>query len=1347
MTHAFIDLVNAAGQRWAAWMIAAAVDSAALLLLVSLVWFVIRRRVAPQVGYCLFLLVPLKLLLPIDVSVPPQIARWTPSAIASRLLDEKQVTRHSTAQLPAEVESAAVNSNISSRTEARSKLPPVEQKTAASDVAPTPPAPSISLSRPTPDVAFLSPADATQYRITTAATAMLVWLGVVALLFGRLAYAQLRFWSRLRCAKPIDERQLNFNLRALLHLAGIRRVVQFVESDDIAAPAVAGIIRPAVILPRGIASSLTSRQLRWVLLHELAHVRRHDILVVLLQRLVAMCYFFNPIMWIANRMSYRLREYVCDDFALSTSKTSAVESSQAFLEVLRYAADNRRMQGALGIFGFDSRAACLLRVERLLDSDRMIRIRASAISMCFVGFLAIVALPYVHAATKTDKDQLLDVVDNTPPNLSGVVKSADGKPIEGALVTIYSAGVRVGYSSYCPTCYADCGKRAATAADGTFTIEKLDPSLVFRVLVIVKGYEPKFAAKVDPVKAPRLDVSLKARPAVPDDRTRVVAGQVLSPGNTPLAGALIEPFGCKTGKRRWWGSMPGVDPLAVSDDNGHFEIVTAEPVDALDLEISARATATRKFALVPSGNAENHLRLSAGASVQGRLLDHGQPLPGVSVGLVQTDRSAADFMSATQIGTDADGQFVFTNVPPDREYFVYGIMNSLRKHGAVAARKLKVAGDNTKSDAGDLNVELAFRVAGRVALSDGKPLPAHTRVLFSRDDAWDTQTIEADANGNFEVLGIPKGGISINACLPNYHTSDKNKSYEPLNGFALQGLITADIDGLTILLEPGAHNMPGWPEAPAAQRALTRTLKRLKAEPPVGVTADLKPFEVADPNVIAAPPIGSHNALPKIDIPTPVPALPAADADVPQRSVTGRVGDQDGKPVAGAEVWMPVRWASAANFLTAHAKCASDGTFELKFPAKWISDDVTKIQSTVWAYANGHSIGTGSAFKQLRGEKRGEPCDIHLGPPTKTAFTVLLPDGRPAVGVQVKPQHFLSRQGYEYVPPAIVAMTSATADSEGYVEMPAYPIDKMLNVNVVSNDLGMQQFQHFKTSEGSNVELKLQPVGRIEGRVLADQPALFRDMLVEIETGSDPGSESSCTGQATLTVDQDGRFVVPHIAQGMVELSAYVDNRLPVRPRLPERGTLEVVPGKTTRIEVPLEMTVNVHGTIRIKGTDKPVAGAKISVNYGVGRQSEDATSDDAGKFTARVLPGNGRTQVIYVPNGGATQLSDSRMAQHVVPEGAADFELPPLELIKTKTLSGRLLDKTGKPLPKRRISGINGNGRYGFGESDKNGDFKLTEVPEGLTLEKFEVWSEGSGERPLDSVIDSTDPLVVRLK
>jgi hypothetical protein len=83
MLDVLIDCANIAGDRWAAWIVAASLDAAALLALISLVWLAVRGRVAPQVGYWLFLLVPIKLLLPVGVTVPAAVAQWTPSALAS----------------------------------------------------------------------------------------------------------------------------------------------------------------------------------------------------------------------------------------------------------------------------------------------------------------------------------------------------------------------------------------------------------------------------------------------------------------------------------------------------------------------------------------------------------------------------------------------------------------------------------------------------------------------------------------------------------------------------------------------------------------------------------------------------------------------------------------------------------------------------------------------------------------------------------------------------------------------------------------------------------------------------------------------------------------------------------------------------------------------------------------------------------------------------------------------------------------------------------------------------------------------------------------------------------------
>src|SRR5262249_18759560 len=74
---------NSAGERWWAWVVTTSVETAVLLALFALAWLAIRNRVVPQVGYCLFLLIPIKLLVPFEMAIPAAVANWTPSAIAS----------------------------------------------------------------------------------------------------------------------------------------------------------------------------------------------------------------------------------------------------------------------------------------------------------------------------------------------------------------------------------------------------------------------------------------------------------------------------------------------------------------------------------------------------------------------------------------------------------------------------------------------------------------------------------------------------------------------------------------------------------------------------------------------------------------------------------------------------------------------------------------------------------------------------------------------------------------------------------------------------------------------------------------------------------------------------------------------------------------------------------------------------------------------------------------------------------------------------------------------------------------------------------------------------------------
>ena len=86
--------------------------------------------------------------------------------------------------------------------------------------------------------------------------------------------------------------------------------------------------------------------------------------------------------------------------------------------------------------------------------------------------------------------------------LAGRVTDVGGKLLENATVMIYEAGVKRGYSTFCPSCYVDCGKRAVTDRTGAFIFTNLDPDLWFKMLVIHDGYTATFLNKVDPAQQP-----------------------------------------------------------------------------------------------------------------------------------------------------------------------------------------------------------------------------------------------------------------------------------------------------------------------------------------------------------------------------------------------------------------------------------------------------------------------------------------------------------------------------------------------------------------------------------------------------------------------------------------------------------------------------------------------------------------------------------------------------------------------------------------------------------------------------------------------------------------------------
>ncbi|HLL48602.1 MAG TPA: M56 family metallopeptidase, partial [Longimicrobiaceae bacterium] len=160
--------------------------------------------------------------------------------------------------------------------------------------------------------------DAWRSRVEAALPSLVtVWLaGILVLslrLLGGWGYAQRLARREVRPAAAALQRHVDELARRL----ELSRPVRLLESARVRVPTVVGWLRPVVLLPFAAATGLTPAQLEAVLLHELAHVRRHDYLVNLLQSAAEVLLFYHPGVWWVSERVREEREACCDDVAVA----------------------------------------------------------------------------------------------------------------------------------------------------------------------------------------------------------------------------------------------------------------------------------------------------------------------------------------------------------------------------------------------------------------------------------------------------------------------------------------------------------------------------------------------------------------------------------------------------------------------------------------------------------------------------------------------------------------------------------------------------------------------------------------------------------------------------------------------------------------------------------------------------------------------------------------------------------------------------------------------------------------------------------------------------------------------
>ena len=169
----------------------------------------------------------------------------------------------------------------------------------------------------------------------------------------------------------------------------VRAVVRVCESASMAVPVMLGCLRPVIILPSAAVSSLPLAQLEALLAHELAHIRRHDYLVNLLQTCVETLCFYHPAAWWISGEVRRHREECCDDVVVE------VCDRLTYVTALSSVASFATPQLALSATGGSLRD----RVRRLIDPSTTSS-SPKGVWIAMLPILLVVALVTPEASAK-----------------------------------------------------------------------------------------------------------------------------------------------------------------------------------------------------------------------------------------------------------------------------------------------------------------------------------------------------------------------------------------------------------------------------------------------------------------------------------------------------------------------------------------------------------------------------------------------------------------------------------------------------------------------------------------------------------------------------------------------------------------------------------------------------------------------------------------------------------------------------------------------------------------------------------------------------------------------------------
>ncbi|HVX12453.1 MAG TPA: carboxypeptidase-like regulatory domain-containing protein [Pirellulales bacterium] len=363
------------------------------------------------------------------------------------------------------------------------------------------------------------------------------------------------------------------------------------------------------------------------------------------------------------------------------------------------------------------------------------------------------------------------------------------------------------------------------------------------------------------------------------------------------------------------------------------------------------------------------------------------------------------------------------------------------------------------------------------------------------------------------------------------------------------------------------------------------------------------------------------------------------------------------------------------------------GKFAVAMPDEMPEIGWRRSRLTAWAYHADFALAVRSIERDWA--RAGLPMPLKLARADPARLTITDATGQPLSGARVRPQRVAGRP----VPEVIAGLLTAVTDAEGFVIVGG-PAASDLDAVIVESETGGRQWVVLPRLEvGRPTTIALAPVGRLTGRLIADDAHAGRRRRVRFATWLEAGDETAGGGLAEAVTDDGGHFEVSAIAAGSLTFE--------IERGETEKGTTEeatgpmyltdqtagpqIDPGEATALEIPLRRAVRVTQEVRDRDDGSPIAGVRVSLNWWA-NNAAIGTTDESGRFFTYMLPGPATPVPMRAPP--AYYYPQRALDSQTVGEDSDTIVLNPMRLARGETVCGRVVDREQHPVAGAEIIG-----------------------------------------------------------